>query len=65
MMLKDILHRLKDGTEINAYYFNADGERVVVYTDLDGKAPAFVRNADVYGIGVSDNGVLMVEVEEP
>lgn len=65
MMLKDILCRLKDGTEINAYYFNADGERVAVYTDLDGKAPAFVRNADVYGIAVSDNGVLLVEVEEP
>ena len=65
MMLKDILHRLKSGTEINAYYFNADGERKTVYTDLDGKAPAFVRCADVYGIGVSDNGVLMVEVEEP
>lgn len=65
MMLKDILCRLKDGTEINAYYTNTDGERVAVYTDLDGKAPAFVRNADVYGIAVSDNGVLMVEVEEP
>lgn len=65
MMLKDILCRLKDGTEINAYYTNTDGERVAVYTDLDGKAPAFVRNADVYGIGVSDNGVLECEVEEP
>lgn len=65
MMLKDILRRLKDGTEINAYYTNTDGERVAVYTDLDGKAPAFVRNADVYGIGVSDNGVLECEVEEP
>ena len=65
MMLKDILHRLRDGTEINAYYINDDGERVAVYTDLDDKVPAFVRNADVYGIGVSDNGVLECEVEEP
>ena len=65
MMLKDILCRLKDGTEINAYYTNTDGERVAVYTDLDGKAPAYVRFADVYGIAVSDNGVLLVEVEEP
>lgn len=65
MMLKDILHRLRDGTEINAYYINNNGERVAVYTDLDDKAPAFVRNADVYGIGVSDNGVLECEVEEP
>lgn len=65
MMLKDILHRLRDGTEINAYYVNDNGERVAVYTDLDGKAPAFVRNADVYRIGVSDNGVLECEVEEP
>ena len=65
MMLKDILRRLRDGTEINAYYINNDGERVAVYTDLDGKAPAFVRNADVYRIGVSDNGVLECEVEDP
>lgn len=65
MMLKDILHRLRDGAEINAYYINADGERETVYTQLDDKIPAFVRNADVYGIDVSDNGVLMVEVEEP
>ena len=65
MMLKDVLNRLRDGTEINAYYVNDNGERVAVYTDLDGKAPAFVRNADVYGIGVSDNGVLECEVEEP
>lgn len=65
MMIKDILHRLRKGTEVNVYYINADGERVAVYTDLDGKAPAFVRNADVYGIDVSDNGVLECEVEEP
>lgn len=65
MMLKDILRRLRDGTEINAFYVNEDGERVAVYTDLEGKAPAFVRNADVYNISVSDNGVLLVEVEEP
>lgn len=65
MMIKDILHRLRDGTEINVYYINNDGERVEVYTDLDDKVPAFVRNADVYGIGVSDNGVLECEVEEP
>lgn len=65
MMLKDILRRLRDGTEINAFYVNEDGERVAVYTDLDDEVPAFVRNADVYGIGVSDNGVLLVEVEEP
>ncbi|MEE1356170.1 MAG: hypothetical protein UHG68_01250 [Clostridia bacterium] len=65
MMLKEMIALARKGTEINAYYTNTDGERVAVYTDLDGKAPAFVRNADVYGIGVSDNGVLMVEVEEP
>lgn len=65
MMIKDILHRLRKGTEINVYYINADGERKTIYTDLDGKAPAFVRNADVYRIGVSDNGVLECEVEEP
>ena len=65
MMLKDILHRLKEGTEINAYFVNDDGERETVYTQLDDKIPAFVRNADVYGIDVSDNGVLLVEVEEP
>ena len=65
MMLKDILHRLKEGTEINAYFVNDDGERETVYTQLDDKIPAFARNADVYGIGVSDNGVLLVEVEEP
>ena len=64
-MLKDILHRLRDGAEINAYYINADGERETVYTQLDGKIPAFVRSANVYGIDVSDNGVLLVEVEEP
>lgn len=65
MMLKDILHRLKEGTEIKAYFVNDDGERETVYTQLDDKIPAFVRSADVYGIAVSDNGVLLVEVEEP
>lgn len=64
-MLKDILHRLKEGTEINAYFVNDGGERETVYTQLDDKIPAFVGNADVYGIAVSDNGVLLVEVEEP
>ena len=65
MMLKDILHRLRKGTEINVYYINADGERKTIYTDLDGKPQSYVRCADVYNISVSDNGVLECEVEEP
>lgn len=65
MMLKDILHRLRKGTEINVYYINADGERKTIYTDHDGKPSRLVNFADVYGIGVSDNGVLECEVKEP
>lgn len=65
MMLKDILCRLRKGTEINAYYTNCHGERVTIYTDLDDNPPAYVRFADVYGYEISDNGVLLVEVEEP
>ena len=51
MMIKDILHRLRKGTEINVYYINADGERKTIYTDLDGKPQSYVRCADVFKIG--------------
>ena len=65
MQVTDILNRLRKGTEINVYYINADGERKTIYTDLDGKPELDVRYADVYNISVSDNGVLLVEVEQP
>lgn len=65
MQLTDILNRLRKGTEINVYYINANGERKTIYTDYDGKPELDVRYADVYNIGVSDNGVLECEVEKP
>ena len=65
MMLKEMIALARKGTEINAFYTNCHGERVTIYTDLDDNPPAYIRFADVYGIAVSDNGVLLVEVEEP
>ena len=44
MMLKDILHRLRDGTEINAYYINDDGERKTRVTEVDMTRVAQLRN---------------------
>lgn len=66
MMYREILDRLQKGDETRAYYVNAEGEHVEVYNNVYGKKPpAFVRHADVYGIHVTDNGVLEAEVEEP
>ena len=65
LLLKWIIGLLDKGTEINAYYVNAEGEKITVYTDMDDKTPRYILFADVLGISVSDNGVLMVEVEEP
>lgn len=66
MMYKEILNRLRQGDETRAYYTNAEGEQVEIYSSVYGThPPAFVRHAEVYGIHVTDNGVLECEVEEP